>query len=205
MSVAHISPLWNELARKIILGIITESKLIDLFTKITYVIKQEWIIIASWIKSWNTSSSWCRISQHLMIRRRRREFQNSNSIFVQIWAITARLENHVEMPIFTFHGDAKKPRQDFLSLSLNSGAVLRNPTPGEFAYIWQSKWVGIIQIRLKNASSLFKRRLRCRRHLLIFRFLFINMGVRQRSHLTPGLGARVQYSLGTIVNTPFFN
>ena len=102
MSVAHLCSFRNELAssshincqskivryisyfyprkiiiRKIILGIITESKLIDHITKITYVIKQEWIIIVSWIKSWNILVGAEPLSffllhlWNLMIRRRR--------------------------------------------------------------------------------------------------------------------------------------
>ena len=48
---------------------------------------------------------------------------------------------------------------EILLLSLNLDMVPRNSTPGGFAYIWQSKWVGK---DWNNANSLFKGRFRCR-------------------------------------------
>ena len=48
---------------------------------------------------------------------------------------------------------------EILPLSLNLDMVPRNSTPGGFAYIWQSRWVGK---DWKNANSLFKWRFRCR-------------------------------------------
>ena len=48
---------------------------------------------------------------------------------------------------------------EILLLSLNLDMVPRNSTPGGFAYIWQSRWVGK---DWKNANSLFKWRFRCR-------------------------------------------
>ena len=52
-----------------------------------------------------------------------------------------------------------------LFLFLNLKMVPWNSTSGGFAYIWQSKWVGIIAISTKRAllNSRFKRRSRCRR------------------------------------------
>ena len=45
--------------------------------------------------------------------------------------------------ILIFGEDLNKQQQNFI-LFLNLNMVLRNSTPGGFAYIWQSYWVGII-------------------------------------------------------------
>ena len=44
---------------------------------------------------------------------------------------------------------------EILFLSLNLDMVPRNSTPGGFAYIWQSKWVGIIAIKTERTQIHF--------------------------------------------------
>ena len=50
-------------------------------------------------------------------------------------------------------------------LFMNLHVVLRNSTPAEFAYIWQSKYIDIIPIKILNLEFTFKRRFQCRLHL----------------------------------------
>ena len=70
--------------------------------------------------------------------------------------------------IKSFTENVNKQWQHFLCLSkLGYGwTVLWNSTPGEFTYIWQSKWVGIIAVTTekKSEDSRFKRTFRRRRH-----------------------------------------
>ena len=63
------------------------------------------------------------------------------------------------MPTFVFYGERK-----ILFLLLNLDLVPWKSTSGGFAYIWESKWVGIITIRTERTQVHFcKRRSRCRR------------------------------------------
>ena len=39
-------------------------------------------------------------------------------------------------------------------LFMNLHVVLRNSTPAEFAYIWQSKYIDIIPMKILNLNSL---------------------------------------------------
>ena len=57
--------------------------------------------------------------------------------------------------IKSFTEDVNKQWQHFLSLSkLGYGwPVLWNSTPGEFTYIWQSKWVGIIAVTTEKNKA----------------------------------------------------
>ena len=53
-----------------------------------------------------------------------------------------------------FMDDVNKQRQNiFLFLYLDM--VPRNSTPGGFAYIWQSKWVGTIAIKIQRTQIHF--------------------------------------------------
>ena len=56
--------------------------------------------------------------------------------------------------IFLFREDVNKQRHNF-NLFLNLNMVLRNSTPEGFAYIWQSKWVGIIAIKTERTQIHF--------------------------------------------------
>ena len=53
--------------------------------------------------------------------------------------------------ILLFREDVNKRRHNFILL-LNLDMVLTNSTPGGFAYIWQSKWVGIIAIKTERTQ-----------------------------------------------------
>ena len=52
-------------------------------------------------------------------------------------------------------------------LFMNLHMVLRNSTPAEFAYIWQSRYIAIIPIKILKLEFTLKRRFHCRRHPLI--------------------------------------
>ena len=79
-------------------------------------------------------------------------------------SLPSPLHYDVKMPNFTFCGERKQgTTKCCLSFCRNMVVVLRNSTPGEFAYIWNSKWLGEIKDEdWKNANSLFKWRF-CRR------------------------------------------
>jgi len=53
--------------------------------------------------------------------------------------------------ILLFREDVNKRRRNFI-LFLHLDMVLRNSTLGGFAYIWQSKWVGIIAIKTERTQ-----------------------------------------------------
>ena len=56
-------------------------------------------------------------------------------------------------------------------LFLNLDKVLRNSTPGEFVYIWQSKRDGTIAMTIEKREFIFKRLFTCRRRPRILRSL----------------------------------
>ena len=60
----------------------------------------------------------------------------------------------VKLPDFTFREDVNKRRRNFIP-SLNLNMVLRNSTPGGFAYIWQRKWFGIIAMKTEWTKAQF--------------------------------------------------
>ena len=60
----------------------------------------------------------------------------------------------VKLPNFTFSGGRIRPRRNFI-IFLNLNMVLRNSTPGGFAYIWRTKWVGIIAIKTERTQIQF--------------------------------------------------
>ena len=53
--------------------------------------------------------------------------------------------------ILLFREDVNKRRHNFI-LFLNLDMVLRNTTSGGFAYIWQSKWVGVIVLETERTK-----------------------------------------------------
>ena len=61
----------------------------------------------------------------------------------------------VKMPKFEFYGQRKQATMKFLFLSLNLDMVPWSSTSGGFAYICQSKWVGIITIKTERAKMHF--------------------------------------------------
>ena len=56
--------------------------------------------------------------------------------------------------ILLFRQDVNRPWRNFIRF-LYLNMVLRNSTPGGFAYIWQSKWVGIIVIKTERKQIHF--------------------------------------------------
>ena len=90
--------------------------------------------------------------------RRQRERQKSYSLtrqnnnfctchaFLYWFLYPASLHDYdVKLPNFTSYGRRKQATTKF---SLNLDMVVRNSVPGEFAYIWPSKRVGIITIEI---------------------------------------------------------
>ena len=61
----------------------------------------------------------------------------------------------VKLPNFTFYWRRKQATRKFI-LFLNLNMVLRNSTPGGFAYIGQCKWVGIIAIKTEKREFIFE-------------------------------------------------
>ena len=57
--------------------------------------------------------------------------------------------------ILLFREDINDRRRNFI-LSPNLNIVLRNSTPGGFAYIWQSKWFGKIAIKTGRMQTHFR-------------------------------------------------
>ena len=60
---------------------------------------------------------------------------------------------NVKMPNFALCGERKQATTKFY---LSSWTWIWNSTSGEFAYIWQSKWVGIVAIKTERAQVRFK-------------------------------------------------
>ena len=82
---------------------------------------------------------------------------------------------NVKMPNCTFYGGRKLVTSDdeIFLLFMNLHMVLRNSTPAEFAYIWQSRYIAIIPIKILTLEFTFKRRFHCRRHPLILSYQMI--------------------------------
>ena len=71
-------------------------------------------------------------------------------------SLPSPLHYDVKMPNFTFCGERKQRTTKFsFSFCRNMVAVLRNSTPGEFAYIWKSKWLGEITMKIERTRILF--------------------------------------------------
>ena len=63
---------------------------------------------------------------------------------------------HVLMPNFAFFWRASTSNYEILFLLLIFDMVPWNSTSGEFAFIWQSKWVGIIAIKTGRTQIYFR-------------------------------------------------
>ena len=98
-------------------------------------------------------------------RRRRRKRQKSNrfrlakqqlrtctALFVHFSAVNARLRP--ELPYFTFHRQREHTVTNF-SFSPKLNFLLKNSTPGKFAYIGQGERVGIIAPKFQRTRSHF--------------------------------------------------
>ena len=65
-------------------------------------------------------------------------------------------DSDVKMSNFAFCGERKQATTtEILFLFLNLDMVLWNSTSGGFAFIWQSKWVGIIAIKTERTQIHF--------------------------------------------------
>ena len=71
-----------------------------------------------------------------------------HAFFVHFFAFTARVGCE-KCLISRFMKDINKQRRNFL-LFLKLNSALGNLTPGEFAYIWKSKWLGIIEMKIER-------------------------------------------------------
>ena len=60
------------------------------------------------------------------------------------------------MSNFTFYRERKEADDEIVFLFLNLQMVLSNSTQGKFTYIWQSKWFGIIAIKIERVRSIEK-------------------------------------------------
>ena len=61
----------------------------------------------------------------------------------------------LKMLISRFIEDVNKQRRNFISQFPSLNMVLWNSAPGGFAYIWQSKWLGIIAITTERTQIRF--------------------------------------------------
>ena len=92
-------------------------------------------------------------------------FARASRFFVHFFAVTARLQReNAQLHIlwWTYTRD-----DEIFLLFMNLHMVLRNSTPAEFAYIWQSRYIDIIPIKILKLEFTFKRRFYCRPHPLI--------------------------------------
>ena len=62
---------------------------------------------------------------------------------------------HVKIPNFAFYREKKTSNDKNFFLILNLDMVSKNSIPGEFAYISQNKWVGIIPIKTDRTQIHF--------------------------------------------------
>ena len=74
---------------------------------------------------------------------------------------------NVKMPYFTLLWRTQTSDDEIFLLFMNLHMVLRNSTPAEFAYIWQSRYIAIIPTKILTLEFTFKRRFYCRLHPLI--------------------------------------
>ena len=88
--------------------------------------------------------------------------------------------------ILLFREDVNKRRRDFI-LFPNLNMVLRNSSPGGFAYIWQNKWDGIIALKT-DANSFLKRRFCCHHFVPSWSLCYEDEDGIQCSKLTFGSG-----------------
>ena len=80
--------------------------------------------------------------------KQKNNFARASRVFVHFFAVSARLRR--ENGYFRVLWRTQTSNDEILFLFLNLDVVLRNSTSGGFAYIWQSKWVGIIAIKTER-------------------------------------------------------
>ena len=94
------------------------------------------------------------VKNSIRFSRQNNSYARASHIFVHFFALFARLRREIAWFYF-FREDVNERRRNFIR-SLNLNIVLTNSTPEGFAYIWQSKWVGIIVIKTEKTKIHFR-------------------------------------------------
>ena len=83
-------------------------------------------------------------------------FASASYFFVNFFAVFLR-DYDVKLPKFAFYSmeNENKQPQNFISFSELGYIVPWNSTSGGFAYIWQSKWLGMIAIKTERTQIHF--------------------------------------------------
>ena len=99
-----------------------------------------------------------------------------------------------------FYGGRKLVTSDdeIFLLFMNLHVVLRNSTPAEFAYIWQSRYIAIIPIKILNLQFTFKRRFYCRLHPLILSSQMIMINHENTKESTAVSGKKVNFTIKSV-------
>ena len=107
---------------------------------------------------------------------------------------------NVKMPNCTFYGGRKLVTSDdeIFLLFMNLHMVLRNLTPAEFAYIWQSKHIDIIPMKILKLEFTFKRRFHCRPHPLILSSQMIMINHENTKESTAVSGKKVNSTIKSV-------
>ena len=91
--------------------------------------------------------------RNMRVCKQKNNFARASRVFVHFFAVSARLRR--ENGYFRVLWRTQTSNDEILFLFLNLDVVPRNSTSGGFAYIWQSKWVGIIAIKTERMQSHF--------------------------------------------------
>ena len=107
---------------------------------------------------------------------------------------------NVKMPNCTFYGGRKLVTSDdeIFLLFVNLHMVLRNSTPAEFTYIWQSRYIAIIPIKILTLEFTFKRRFYCRLHPLILSSQMIMINHENTKESTAVSGKKVNSTIKSL-------
>ena len=89
----------------------------------------------------------------MRVCKQKNNFARAPRVFVHFFAVSARLRR--ENGYFRVLWRTQTSNDEILFLFLNLDVVPRNSTSGGFAYIWQSKWVGIIAIKTERMQIHF--------------------------------------------------
>ena len=89
----------------------------------------------------------------MRVCKQKNNFARASRVLVHFFAVSARLRR--ENGYFRVLCRTQTSNDEILFLFLNLDVVPRNSTSGGFAYIWQSKWVGIIAIKTERMQIHF--------------------------------------------------
>lgn len=81
---------------------------------------------------------------------------------------------------------------------MNLHMDLRNSIPAEFAYIWQSRYIAIIPIKILKLEFTFKRRFHCRPHPLILSSQMIMINHENTKESTAVSGKKVNFTIKSV-------